>query len=210
MKTDLLNNYNFLFEKELIEEIKNEGFFKAYNASEEIISPGQYIKSIPLLLEGAIKVSRKDKVGDEVFLYYLERGETCSISMKCCLGNAKSEIVARAETDAQIVLIPIAFMDSWMVKYKTWREFVLNSFQHRLNEVIHTIDSLVFMKMDERLLLYLQDKTKINHSSRLSITHMEIAQDFHTSRVVISRLLKKLEINQDVELHRNGIEVLSL
>lgn len=210
MNQELRDNYGYLLEDELLNEIEKHALLKNYEAGDEIIRQGQYIKSIPLLIRGTIKVSRKDGEGDEIMLYYIEEGETCAISMNCCLGNSKSQILARAETSAQLLMISVEHMDEWMVKFKSWREFVLSSFQTRLNEAIHTIDSLVFLNMDERLIHYLRDKTKIVHDTTIHITHQEIAKDFHTSRVVISRLLKKMEVEGDVKLHRNSIEVINL
>ena len=210
MNQELRQNYGYLLEEELLQEIEKHALFKDFAPGEEIIRQGQYIKSIPLLIVGTIKVSRQDELDEEVMLYYIEEGETCAISMNCCLGNSKSQIVARAETETKLLMIPVEFMDTWMARFKSWREFVLNSFQARLNEAIQTIDSLVFLKMEERLVNYLRDKTKIVHDTKIPITHQEIAQDFHTSRVVISRLLKKLEVEEVLKLHRNSIEVLSL
>lgn len=210
MNQELRQNYEYLLEEELLVEIENNAFLKDFEPGAEIIRQGQYIKSVPLLIMGTIKVSRQDELGEEVMLYYIEEGETCAISMNCCLGDSKSQIVARAETATKLLMIPVEFMDDWMARYKSWREFVLNSFQARLNEAIQTIDTLVFLKMEERLMLYLRDKTKIGHDSTVQITHQEIAKDFHTSRVVISRLLKKMETEGGLKLHRNSIEVVKL
>jgi len=210
MIENLKENYSYLFENELLIELDECGVYKEFEAGKVFLKAGQYIKSMPLLLSGTIKISRKDSNGDEILLYFIEKGDTCAMSMSCCMNNTKSEIQAVAETDTKLIMVPISKMDDWMAKYKSWREFIINSYQARLNEVIQTIDSLVFSKMDERLLNYLQDKTKIFHTSKISITHKEIAKDFHTSRVVISRLLKKLELNNDVKLHRNAIEVFTL
>lgn len=210
MNQELRDNYSFLLEDDLLNEIEKHAVVKEFAAGDEIIRQGQYIKSIPLLIKGTIKVSRKDNQGDEIMLYYIEEGETCAISMNCCLGNSKSQILARAETQTKLLMISVDHMDEWMSNYRTWREFVLSSFQTRLNEAINTIDSLVFLKMEERLIHYLRDKTKIMHDTTIHITHQEIANDFHTSRVVISRLLKKMELDGDVALHRNSIEVINL
>ncbi len=206
----LKTNYSYLLEPDLLEEIEACSILKKVEVGGVFIKPGQYIKSMPLLLEGTIKVSRKDTEGDEILLYFIEKGDTCAMSMNCCMNNSKSQIKAVAETYTELLMVPISKMDEWMIKYKSWREYVLISYQTRLNEVIKTVDSLVFLKMDERLMNYLQDKTKIFHKDTINITHEEIAKDFHTSRVVISRLLKKLEVKGDVILYRNSIKILNL
>ena len=141
-------------------------------------------------------------------LYYLEKGETCSMTMTCCLGHKKSEIRAIAETDAKLIMIPIQKMEEWSGKYKSWRNFVFESYNIRLNEMLEAIDALAFMNLEERLYKYLKDKVKILSSPNLSTTHQEIATELHTSRVVISRVLKSLEIQEKIKIHRNKIEVL--
>ena len=161
-------------------------------------------------MEGAIKVMREDKDGDELLLYFLERGDTCAMTLSCCLGQTKSEIRAVAERDTKLIMIPIEKMEEWTSKYKSWRDFVFESYHARLNEMLETIDTIAFMNMDQRLMKYLQDKAKINQNEVIAATHQQIAYDLHTSRVVISRLLKKLEIDGRIKLQRNSIEVLEL
>jgi CRP/FNR family transcriptional regulator len=210
LKSVIQEKYGFLFEPELIDEIVNFSIYKEIEIGEVIIDYGDYIKSMPLLLDGAIKVLRQNKSGDEILLYFVESGDTCAMTMNCCVGRIKSTIKAVAETHAQLILVPIEKMEEWLSKFATWRTFVLSSYHARLMEAIDTIESIAFLNMDERLMKYLQDKTKINHSSQLSITHEEIANDLNTSRVVISRLLKQLENANRVALHRNMIEVIDL
>lgn len=210
MKEELNAQYGYLFEDELLNEIVEIGTVRTIPQDGHLIDPGQYIKSIPLLLEGVIKVSRLDENGDELLLYFIESGDTCAMTLNCCMQGSKSEIKAVAETEARLLMIPLDKMEEWLVKYRSWRNFILNSYQARLHEVLQTVDSIAFLKMDERLLNYLQDKTKIGHSETINITHEEIAKDLHSSRVVISRLLKKLEIEGQVKLHRNSIDVIDL
>ena len=208
MIQELKNSYGHLFENELLEEINQVGTFKEIPQDFTVIEIGAYIKSMPLLISGAIKVLREDNDGDELLLYFLERGDTCAMTLSCCLGQTKSEIRAIAELDTKLVMIPIQKMEEWTGKYRTWRNFVFESYHNRLMEMLETIDNIAFMKMDERLLKYLNDKVVITKQHNLQITHQEIAYDLHTSRVVISRLLKSLEKLKKIKLHRNNIEVL--
>lgn len=208
MLKELENNYAHLFESELLKEIDKVAEIKEVKEGEELIRIGQYMKSMPLLVEGSIKILREDQEGFELLLYYLERGETCAMTLSCCTGNHKSQIRAIAESDATLIMIPTEKMDEWIIKYKSWRNFVLNSYHERLNEVLETIDNIAFKKMDERLLSYLTEKAKLNNQKMIATTHQEIAYDLHTSRVVISRLLKQLEKNKTIKLKRNKIELL--
>lgn len=210
MKEDLLEIFSSHFEKLLIDEILLEGRLMEVPAGETIMDIGQYIRSIPLLLSGAIKVLREDEEGDELLLYYLEQGETCSVTMACCMGQTKSEIRAITETDTRLVMVPVQKMEEWMAKYKGWRNYVFESYQNRLNELLLTVDSIAFKNLDQRLVDYLKKKVEVTNDDRIRNTHQEIAYDLHTSRVVVSRLLKKLEKMKKLVLHRNYIHVIDL
>lgn len=208
MIEELQQSYGNQFEPALIDEIKDVGILMEVADGHDLIKPGQYIKSMPLLLSGSIKILRPDADGDELLLYYLEKGDTCAMTMTCCLGNTKSEIHAITETPAKLLMIPIGKMEEWSSKYKTWRNFVFNSYHTRMMELLESIDNIAFNNMDERLENYLDEKIKIQNSKHLYTTHKEVADDLHTSRVVISRLLKKMENNHKIKLHRSFIEVL--
>ncbi|ARN70339.1 Crp/Fnr family transcriptional regulator [Nonlabens tegetincola] len=208
MIQELNKHYGSQFELALIEEINQVATFMEVDAGQDLIKPGQYIKSMPLLLDGSIKILRPDEEGDELLLYHLERGDTCAMTMTCCLGTTKSEIHAVTETSVKLLMIPVGKMEEWSRKYRTWRNFVMNSYHERLMEMLESIDNIAFNNMDERLENYLLDKVKILNSKHIHITHKEIAADLHTSRVVISRLLKKMENNSQIKLHRSFIEML--
>ncbi|MCW5515479.1 Crp/Fnr family transcriptional regulator [Muriicola sp. Z0-33] len=206
----LKESYGHIFEDALINEIAEVGSFKEVPEGYKLMDIGQYIKAMPLLISGAIKVMREDKDSDELLLYYLEKGDTCSMTLTCCMGDAISEIRAIAEMDTTLIMVPIQKMDEWTAKYKSWRNFVFDSYHHRLNELLQTLDSIAFDKMDMRLVSYLKEKARINKEDIIHNTHQEIAYDLHSSRVVISRLLKKLEQMGKIELHRNYIKILEL
>ncbi|TCI95097.1 Crp/Fnr family transcriptional regulator [Tenacibaculum sp. M341] len=210
MIQDLKDNYGHIFEKELLNEINQVGIYKDVPEGFKMIEIGDYLRSIPLLISGAIKILREDNDGDELLLYFLEKGDTCAMSLSCCIGHTKSEIRAIAETKATLIMIPIQKMEEWSGKYKSWRSFVFESYQNRLNEMFSTIDSIAFLKMDERLLNYLKEKSRISKQQIIYNTHQEIAYELHTSRVVISRLLKKLESLGKIELHRSHILIKNL
>ena len=206
----LIANFGYLFEKELILEIEKLGDQKRFLEDSIIIEVGDYIKSIPLLISGAIKVLREDEKGEELVLYYLEKGDTCAMTLSCCMGQTKSKIRAVAETDINLIMIPKEKMGEWLGKYKSWQAFILESYHNRMDELLEAIDTIAFLKMDERLFKYLKDKAMVTHNDVIHTTHQEISEDLHTSRVVISRLLKKLENEKKIELFRNSIKVIEL
>lgn len=207
---ELKKSYGYLFENKLLEEIDKIAVYKRFKANTTIIDTNSYIASIPLLLSGAIKILREDKNGDELVLYYLERGDTCAVTLSCCMGQTKSKIRAVTENDVTLLMIPKEKMGDWLSKYSSWQEFILQSYHNRLEEFIEAVDTIAFLNMDQRLLKYLKDKALVNHSDTINVTHQEIANDLHTSRVVISRLLKSLENQFKISLQRNQITMLEL
>jgi len=206
----LKETYGYLFEEKLIEEISQVATLKNFNEGDVLIDFGDYIKKMPLLIHGAIKILREDFDEGELLLYFIEKGDTCAMTMACCLGDTKSEIRAVAETNGQLVMIPVSKMEEWLGKYKSWRNYVFNSYNNRLKEMLTAIDNLAFMNMDERLLNYLSEKSTVNKTKDIKSTHQEIAFDLHTSRVVVSRLLKALENEGRIRLHRASIELLNI
>ena len=194
-------------EKGLQEEIASLGRLMQFPADTVIMEVGQYVKLVPLVIKGVIKVSREDENGGELFLYYLNEGETCSMSFTCCMMNKKSEIRTIAEEDTQIIGIPVRFVDEWMTKYQSWKNFVMQTYDQRMVELIRTIDSIAFHHMDVRLLEYLQKKAQATQSKMINATHQDIAYDLNASREAISRLLKQLENEGKLKLSRNKIEL---
>ncbi len=207
---DLLRrHFPFLRESSLQKEIALVGAIHHFKEGEILMNFGSYIKSVPLLVKGAIKVVREDDVdGKELLLYFLHAGQTCSMSFSCCMMNKKSDIRTTVEDDATLIAIPIKYVDEWMGKYSSWKNFVMQSYDSRMREMVRTIDSIAFRKMDERLLEYLYQKSKVHQSKILFATHQEIADDLNASREAISRLLKKLENSNRVRLERNKIHIL--
>lgn len=210
MASTLNDNFGYLFEKELITEIDTLGIPKDFKENTTIIEVDDYIKSMPLLISGAIKILREDENGDELVLYYLEKGDTCAMTLSCCMGQTKSKIRAVAETDVELIMLPKEKMAEWLGKYKTWQAYILQSYHARVDELLDAVDTIAFLKMDERLFKYLKDKAMVTHNDVLHVTHKQISEDLHTSRVVVSRLLKKLENEGKINLHRNSIKVLEL
>jgi len=205
VREKLNDYYSEIFEKELIDEIVNIGIYRSIESGGTLIDIGDNMSHIPLILNGAIKIIREDKNGDEIALYFLEKGDTCAISFVNCLNRSKSMFRGVAEKETEGIFIPVKKVDEWLKKYESWRHFIIDSYHMRLIEMVESIDSLAFMKLDNRLLKYLTDKVKIMQDHTLYITHQEIADDINTSRVVVSRLLKQLENEGKLKIRRNRI-----
>ena len=204
----LQQKFNQILDENLLTEIFETGIYKEYKKDDIIIDINQPLEYIPLLLSGNIKILREDDHGNELLLYFLEAGDTCAMSLTCCLKTSKSNIRAVAESDSSLVLIPVKKIHDWFHSNESWRNFILDAYQIRFNEMLETIDTLAFLKMDERVFKYLIDKVKLRASTSIEIKHNDIADDLHTSRVVISRILKQLENEKKIKLSRNKIDVL--
>ena len=204
----LIKYFESLFETDLLNEIALLGIHRSFVANEILIDLDQNISHMPLLLHGAIRIMREDDNDGELLLYYLEKGDTCAMTMTCCLGNKTSNIRATAETDGEMIMIPVQKMDEWLAKYPTWRAFVLSSYQDRLDEMIRAIDNLAFNDTKGRLKNYLIEVASVNNTRVVNKTHAEIAYELNTSRVVISRLLKALESEGFIKQQRNTITII--
>lgn len=191
----------------LLHALLEHGAIHEFQPGKIITEPGQFIKMVPIVLEGAIKILRMDEDGKELFLYYLEPGETCALSLTCCSASRPSEIKAVAEEKTVILGIPIGKHEEFTDKYKQWKDFVSMTYQSRFQEMLIALDAVAFKRMDERLMRYIVTKMKQYKANELHITHQEIANELGTSREVISRLLKQLEKKKWIELGRNVIYI---
>lgn len=192
----------------LYNEIIAHATVKEFNAGDTMLRVGQPIRSTMLIASGLVKLYREDDEGQEFFIYNLSAGQACSLSLVCAAKQEKSEILAKALTDATVLSIPLEFMETWMSKYKSWYQFVITTYRDRFEELLKTVDAIAFSNMDERLEFYLKKQVK-QLGPNLKITHLEIANDLNSSREVISRLLKKMEAKKWLIIHRNGIEWIS-
>ncbi len=203
-----LSSYKNIFEAALLDEIATTCIEKKMIAGETMMDYGDTIRFIPIVLSGSIKVNRKNEEGQELLLYYILPKQSCAMSFTCCMTHRKSEIKAVVEDDVDLLLIPNNKMDEWMMKYVSWKSFVMLTFQTRFDELMKAIDSIAFQKLDERLIHSLKEKQKHSGSAVINITHQQLADELATSRVVISRLLKQLEIQNKLLLYRNQIKLL--
>ncbi len=198
--------YPQLAEKELQQEIANAGKLMHFKAGEVIMDYGSYIKLVPLVVEGAIRVTREDpEEGREILLYFLQPGEACSMSFTCCMLNKKSEIRSEAEDDTSLIAIPIRYMDEWMTRYQSWKNFVMTTYDRKILDLVKVVDSISFKNLDKRMLEYLKKRVAATGNRVISASHQDIATDLNVTREAVSRLLKNLEKEGIVKLGRNQL-----
>lgn len=196
------------FEPELRELLIEHGTLRSVESGQQIMKPGQEIRSTMLLVEGRVKVYQQGDNGEEYFMYYIEPGQGCALSMICAAQNEKSDLAAKTMEPSTFIMLPINLLDTLMMEYKSWYYFVMESYRIRFHEVLEALSNVAFHGMDQRLEHYLEQQVKSLKTPELHLTHEEIARDINSSRVVVSRLLKHMESEGKLKLHRNHIEVI--
>lgn len=198
------------FESGLRDAILEKGIFREFAAGEELMREDQFIRSFPIVISGMIKVCRTDEAGNELLLYYLRPGEVCTVSLICCMDRTRSRVKAISEEKSEAILVPVELLDSWMTEFQTWKEYVMHSMQKRFDELLDALDSVAFMKMDERIEKFFRDRFHSTGSSIFEGSHQDVAQAMNSSREVISRLLKQMEKKEMLVLSRGRIDYSAL
>ena len=205
----LKENLSQILEKKLVDEIL--GFAEIVHVKEGgvIMDYGKKVRFMPIIISGTIRVMRKDEEGREIILYYLSNNESCAMAYACCMEAKLSEVKAVAEDNVELIKIPHEKLDEWLMKYPSWKSYIFRSFTMRFNELLRSLESVAFHKLDERLINYLKTKAKMSGKTSIPLSHNQIAEEMGTSRVVISRLLKQLENDKKLVLYRSEIKLLS-
>jgi CRP/FNR family transcriptional regulator len=204
---DLKKSLPNLTDPKLLDRLLEKGQLATFEPGKTLMEPGQFVKAVPLVLDGSIKIMRMDEDGKELFLYYLEAGETCALSLTCCSASRPSEIKAVVEEKVSVLFVPIQVHEQLVDEFKQWKDFVSSTYQHRFHEMLVVLDAIAFKRMDERLMSYIVTKMKQLKTNELHTTHQEVANELGTAREVVSRLLKQLEKKKWIELGRNVIYI---
>lgn len=209
MQADIPLEWNQIFEKELLEEIRNNAQLTILEPREAFINSGKNIRLFPIVIDGTLKVTREDDSGREILLYYLGKNESCAMTFSCCMQTTPSQVSISAEEKTRLLAIPSRKMEQWISEYPTWKTFMMNTIKDRFNELLGALDQVVFGDLGDRLINYLKEKSRISGSTIINLSHSQIARELATSREVISRLLKKLENDKQVILYRGQIKLMN-
>ena len=200
-------NDSIFTDPKLLAEIEKYARHRTVEKDAVLIVPGADIVFVPIVQQGVLRIVRENEEGREIFLYHLYPGQTCAMAINCCQAGRKSMVKAIAEDETEVLQVPVKMVEEWF-KYPEWKTFVNSTYSNRFAELIEVIDLIAFSNMDEQLLHYLQERAKAANTSALYITHQQIADELHTRREVISRLLRTMEEKDLVRLGRNTIELL--
>jgi CRP/FNR family transcriptional regulator len=205
---EYISRFSTVFESDLLAELEAKSMLMKVSGGETIMRIGSPVRAVPLVISGIIKVSRVNDEGQEILLYYVKGGETCAMSFTCWMTSQVSSIEGVAEEDSVLLAVPGKVVDEWLSKYPSWKKFVMTTILDGFTVVIKSIDDIAFKRMDDRLVIYLKEKSKATRSSLINLTHQQIGDELGTNRVVVSRLLKKLENDNKLLLYRNQIKLL--
>jgi len=202
-------SFPFFKDIELQNEILKNSTLYTAKKGDVIVREGQYIKMLPLVISGSIRVFQQSEDGDrEILLYYVEGGETCMMSLAACFFETKSPSKAIVDEKTEILYIPIKFVPEWQRKYSEWNAFTIKTFHTRYNDLLDSFNNAVFNKIESRLIKYLESRLKKDGSEITKVTHNTLANELGTTRVVVSRILKVLEEKKKLQLLREGIKLL--
>ncbi len=203
----LNKQFKLIFEKALLEELE-ELQSTSLLPNSVLLKSGSYIKVIPLVISGKIKVIKSSDSDKEILLYHIMPAESCILSITASFNGEKSKVYALTETDTEIIIVPATKIKEWMNKYASWRTFLMKLYNERLVELLSIVDEVAFKNVDYRLIERLKEKSD-NNTQEIYITHQQLADELGTAREVVSRLLKKLENEGKIEISRGKIKIIA-
>jgi CRP/FNR family transcriptional regulator len=210
LSQQLRRSFSSFDQAELIDWLSAQGMEKEFEAGTELMRAGGAVRHVPLVLSGSIKVSRQDAEGREIFLYYIRPGETCAMTLSACYKGESSRINAVTQEASRLFLLPAHLVHEATRKFPAWQRFAFESFGFRYEELLQTLESVVFQQLDQRLKRYLLEKSAAMNTTRLQISQQQIADDLNASREIISRLIKQFESKGFLRHARGVIDIFSL
>lgn len=203
-----MKSTEIIFHTLLNKEVYASGQIKSFPADTVIVNFHSYIKSIPIVLSGSIKVIRTDEDGKEILLYYIKAGESCIMSFLAGIHNDTSKIKAIVEEDVEVLLIPVNKASEWIKEFPEWTDFIFALYQKRFEELLEVVNAVAFQKVDARLLHLLKQKSSLFKSKQITVTHQQLADELGISREAASRVLKQMENDKLISLGRNKISLM--
>jgi CRP/FNR family transcriptional regulator len=197
----------FISSKELTKKLSNFGSVKTFAEGEIILNENAYVKAIPIVTNGSMRVMRTDDEGREILLYYIKAGESCIMSFLGGLHQDTSKVKAIAEEETEILFIPIDKVSLLIREFPEWLDYIFRLYHKRFEELLEVVNAIAFKKLDERLLNFIKKKCELTKSQTLYVTHEQLANELGSARVVVSRLLKQMEDEGLVKLGRHKVSL---
>ncbi|MDX1617402.1 MAG: Crp/Fnr family transcriptional regulator [Balneolaceae bacterium] len=210
MTDDFSGVFTLLAESDFATKHINEDRAVELSEGEELLNIGSPINVVPFVLSGTVRVMREDSEGHELYLYHIQRGESCAMTLNSTLSREYSRVKAVTLEKTKLLAVPVQKIRDWYESDPVFRTFVLKTYQQRFDELLDTLDQVAFEQIDRRLIRLLKERSEVMERKILKITHQELADELNSSREVISRLLKQMEKKGMVELGRNRIKIIEL
>ena len=198
----------FRISKELRETLSKIGFSKTFAEGDVILNDNAYIKAIPIVIRGSMRVMQTDEEGREILLYYIQAGESCIMSFLGGMHHDTSKVKAIAEEEMEVLFIPIDKVGLLIKEFPEWLDYIFRLYHKRFEELLEVVNAVTFKKLDERLLGLIKKKCELTQNHTLLVTHEQLANELGTVRVVVSRLLKQMEDEGLIKLGRNKISLM--
>jgi CRP/FNR family transcriptional regulator len=192
----------------ITEKLMGMGITKSFAEGDVIINENSFVKAIPIVTNGSVRVMRTDEDGREILLYYIKAGESCIMSFLGGMHHDTSKVKAVAEEQTDILFIPSDRVNALIAEFPEWLDYIFRLYHKRFEELLEVVNAVAFKKLDERLLIFLKRKTVLTNNQNIHITHEQLSNELGTARVVVSRLLKQMEDDGLVKLSRNKITLL--
>ena len=203
-----MENNTFQPSPKMLTKLFEYGQQKSFKEGDVILNENAYIKSVPIVISGSMRVMRTDEDGRELLLYYIKSGESCIMSFLGGLHDDTSKVKAIAEEAAEVLFVPVDKVREMIKEFPEWTEDIFRLYHKKFEELLAVVNDVAFKKLDERLLDFLKKKCELSGEKTIHITHEQIAIELGSARVVISRLLKHMEDLNLIELGRNKITLL--
>lgn len=207
LTNEILNRIDLFTEPKLRKELLEHCQLQTFNKGDVIVREGQFVKVVPIVISGVIRVFQT-KEDREIFLYYVEPKQTCMMSLSACFFNNESPSQAVALEKTEVLVVPTKLITQWQKEYSSWNQFVIRTFRNRYDELLNTFESVAFNHIDKRVLEYLECRVSRQKDNKIKISHLELANELGTTRVVVSRILKQFELDKKVKLYRGAIILL--
>lgn len=204
---EIYNNELSFLRPQLAEKILTKGTVKAFPKGTEILKEEQYVKVLPIVISGLVKVySRFNE--KELLLYYIEPSQSCVMTFYAALKNTPSKVFATTEEDSRILLVPVDLLPNLLRDYPDFNELFYQQYNLRYSELLDTIGHLLLDRMDKRLFDHLKKNYILTNHSPIKSSHGQIANELGTAREVVTRILKKLELEGKIVQRKEGIEII--
>ncbi len=194
--------------KGLLQQLQQENEVLLIPAGQVILDFHKYIRSIPIIISGSVKVQGEDDEGNEIMLYHIRPGESCIMSILGALNNSESKVKAITLEPTKIVTIKPEKVHSLINANPEWFDFIMSLYQTRFEELLQTVTRISFKSIEQRVMDMLQKRALLMHTKVVEITHQQIANELGTAREVVSRSMKVLAEKKQIKIFRGKVQVM--